>query len=124
MTDFVWQSQGGVLIDGTGDLACTVESTIDSTVDVVRSRLKAALNGWKLYAVGANLQAGVGQAIGQELELTLERQVTQSLSDGFLASSSFQVQTLATSGQVLVLVYLSGQLIVQAAVTPAGVTLS
>lgn len=124
MTDFVWQSQGGVLIDGTGDLACTVESTIDSTVDVVRSRLKAALNGWKLYAVGADLQAGVGQAIGQELELTLERQVTQSLSDGFLASSSFQVQTLATSGQVLVLVYLSGQLIVQAAVTPAGVTLS
>jgi hypothetical protein len=124
VTDFVWQSQGGVLIDGTGDLACTVESTIDSTVDVVRSRLKAALNGWKLYAVGADLQAGVGQAIGQELELTLERQVTQSLSDGFLASSSFQVQTLATSGQVLVLVYLSGQLIVQAAVTPAGVTLS
>jgi hypothetical protein len=124
VTDFVWQSQGGVLIDGTGDLACTVESTIDSTVDVVRSRLKAALNGWKLYAVGANLQAGVGQAIGPELELTLERQVTQSLSDGFLASSSFQVQTLATSGQVLVLVYLSGQLIVQAAVTPAGVTLS
>ena len=124
MTDFVWQSQGGVLIDGTGDLACTVESTIDSTVDVVRSRLKAALNGWKLYAVGADLQAGVGQAIGPELELTLERQVTQSLSDGFLASSSFQVQTLATSGQVLVLVYLSGQLIVQAAVTPAGVTLS
>ena len=124
MTDFVWQSQGGVLIDGTGDLACTVESTIDSTVDVVRSRLKAALNGWKLYAVGANLQAGVGQAIGPELELTLERQVTQSLSDGFLASSSFQVQTLATSGQVLVLVYLSGQLIVQAAVTPAGITLS
>ena len=124
MTDFVWQSQGGVLIDGTGDLAWTVESTIDSTVDVVRSRLKAALNGWKLYAVGADLQAGVGQAIGQELELTLERQVTQSLSDGFLASSSFQVQTLATSGQVLVLVYLSGQLIVQAAVTPAGVTLS
>ena len=124
MTDFVWQSQGGVLIDGTGDLACTVESTIDSTVDVVRSRLKAALNGWKLYAVGADLQAGVGQVIGPELELTLERQVTQSLSDGFLASSSFQVQTLATSGQVLVLVYLSGQLIVQAAVTPAGVTLS
>ena len=124
MTDFVWQSQGGVLIDGTGDLACTVESTLDSTVDVVRSRLKAALNGWKLYAVGADLQAGVGQAIGPELELTLERQVTQSLSDGFLASSSFQVQTLATSGQVLVLVYLSGQLIVQAAVTPAGVTLS
>jgi hypothetical protein len=113
-----------VLIDGTGDLACTVESTLDSTVDVVRSRLKAALNGWKLYAVGADLQAGVGQAIGPELELTLERQVTQSLSDGFLASSSFQVQTLATSGQVLVLVYLSGQLIVQAAVTPAGVTLS
>jgi hypothetical protein len=124
VTDFVWQSQGGVLIDGTGDLACTVESTLDSTVDVVRSRLKAALNGWKLYAVGADLQAGVGQAIGPELELTLERQVTQSLSDGFLASSSFQVQTLATSGQVLVLVYLSGQLIVQAAVTPAGVTLS
>jgi len=124
VTDFVWQSQGGVLIDGTGDLACTVESTIDSTVDVVRSRLKAALNGWKLYAVGADLQAGVGQAIGPELELTLERQVTQSLSDGFLASSSFQVQTLATSGQVLVLVYLSGQLIVQAAVTPAGITLS
>jgi hypothetical protein len=124
VTDFVWQSQGGVLIDGTGDLACTVESTIDSTVDVVRSRLKAALNGWKLYAVGANLQAGVGQAIGPELELTLERQVTQSLSDGFLASSSFQVQTLATTGKVLVLVYLSGQLIVQAAVTPAGVTLS
>ena len=124
MVDFCWQSQGGVMIDGTGDIACTDDSTMDSVVDIVRSRLKAALNGWKLYAIGADLQSAVGQAIDPELELTLQRQVTQSLSDGFLSQSQFQVTTLVTGSKVLVLVYLDSQLIVQAAVSPAGVTLS
>ena len=124
MVDFCWQSQGGVMIDGTGDIACTDDSTMDSVVDIVRSRLKAALNGWKLYAIGADLQSAVGQAIHPELELTLQRQVTQSLSDGFLSQSQFQVTTLVTGSKVLVLVYLDSQLIVQAAVSPAGVTLS
>lgn len=124
MVDFCWQSQGGVMIDGTGDIACTDDSTMDSVVDIVRSRLKAALNGWKLYAIGADLQSAVGQAIDPELELTLQRQVTQSLSDGFLSQSQFQVTTLVTGSKILVLVYLDSQLIVQAAVSPAGVTLS
>jgi hypothetical protein len=124
VVDFCWQSQGGVMIDGTGDIACTDDSTMDSVVDIVRSRLKAALNGWKLYAIGADLQSAVGQAIDPELELTLQRQVTQSLSDGFLSQSQFQVTTLVTGSKVLVLVYLDSQLIVQAAVSPAGVTLS
>ena len=121
MVDFQWQSQGGLLIDGTGDIACTSESTIDSAVDIVRSRLKAALNGWKLYAMGADLQAGVGEAVGPELELTLKRQVTQSLSDGFLPRGSFQVETLSMGGLIRVLVYLNGQMVVQAAVAPGGV---
>ena len=112
------------MIDGTGDIACTDDSTMDSVVDIVRSRLKAALNGWKLYAIGADLQSAVGQAIDPELELTLQRQVTQSLSDGFLSQSQFQVTTLVTGSKILVLVYLDSQLIVQAAVSPAGVTLS
>ena len=124
MVDFCWQSQGGVMIDGTGDIACTDDSTMDSVVDIVRSRLKAALNGWKLYAIGADLQSAVGQAIDPELELTLQRQVTQSLSDGFLSQSQFQVTTLVTGSKILVLVYLDSQLIVQAAVSPKGVTLS
>jgi hypothetical protein len=124
VVDFCWQSQGGVMIDGTGDIACTDDSTMDSVVDIVRSRLKAALNGWKLYAIGADLQSAVGQAIDPELELTLQRQVTQSLSDGFLSQSQFQVTTLVTGSKILVLVYLDSQLIVQAAVSPAGVTLS
>jgi hypothetical protein len=124
VVDFCWQSQGGVMIDGTGDIACTDDSTMDSVVDIVRSRLKAALNGWKLYAIGADLQSAVGQAIDPELELTLQRQVSQSLSDGFLSQSQFQVTTLVTGSKILVLVYLDSQLIVQAAVSPAGVTLS
>ena len=124
MVDFRWQSQGGVLIDGTGDIACTDDSTMDSVVDIVRSRLKAALNGWKLYAIGADLQSALGQSVSSELELTLEQQVTQSLSDGFLSQSQFQVETLAMGGQILVLVYLDSQLAVTAAVSPAGVTVS
>ena len=114
MVDFRWMSNGGILLDATGDIACTDSSTLESVVDIVRSRLKAALNGWKLYAIGADLQARVGGIVGAELEVALKRQVYQALSDGFLPRGVYSVETLSHGSTVRVLVYLKGQLIAQA----------
>ena len=123
MLDFRWQSQGGILLDGSGDIACTNPSTMESTVDVVRSRLKAALNGWKLYAIGADLQARVGDIIAPELEIALQRQVYNSLTNSFLPRGSFTVKTLSFGDTVRVLVFISQTLIAQATVSRTSQTL-
>jgi hypothetical protein len=121
--DFRWQSQGGILLDGSGDIATTDPSTMESTVDVVRSRLKASLNGWKLYAIGADLQARVGDIIAPELEIALQRQVYNSLTNSFLPRGSFTVETLSFGDTVRVLVFISQTLIAQATVSRTSQTL-
>src|ERR1035441_5937615 len=115
--DFKWCSQGGILLDGSGDIACTDPSTMESTVDVVRSRLKAALHGWKLYDIGADLQARVGDIIAPELEIALQRQVYNSLTNSFLPRGSFTVETLSFGDIVRVLVFISQTLVAQATVS-------
>lgn len=103
-------SEGGLLLDAYGDLAVTADITSDSTVDLVNTRLKAALNGWQLYAIGADLQSRIGQLADPEIEIRIQRQVVQSLSD-ILPRGSYEVQTLLLDDGVTVLVYLNGQLI-------------
>jgi|ERR1044072_8534855 hypothetical protein len=115
MVDFRWMSNGGLLIDGTGDIACTPDDRLTSLQDVVRSRIKAALRGWKLYPVGADLQARVGDTVSAELEITLQQQVYNSLTaDNLLPRGSFTVKTLAYGTQVHVLIYIQQQLVAQA----------
>jgi hypothetical protein len=113
MVDFRWMGSGGILLDGSGDIACTDPTTLESITGIVRSRLKAALNGWKQYSIGADLQARVGDIVNPELEVNLQRQVYQSLSDGFLPRGSFTVQTLAYGDTVRLLVYLQEELLAQ-----------
>lgn len=63
MADFRWTSLGGVLVDGRGDIATTL-SAREELETMVATRLKAAFNGWKLYQIGANLQAFIGSSVG------------------------------------------------------------
>ena len=73
--DWRWQSNGGILLDGTGDIALTSDGTPESLLDIVRTRLKTTLNGWKLYRIGADLETFLGELIDPELELSIARQV-------------------------------------------------
>jgi hypothetical protein len=120
MVDFRWMSNGGLLIDGSGDIACTSADSKESKIDVVRSRLKAALDGWKLYPIGADLDNLRGQTIDEELEKAIHRQVTRCLSNEFLPEGSFQVETLADIDRIHVFVYIEGQLAASATVSTKG----
>lgn len=117
MPDFRWMSRGGTLIDSTGDIA-SWGSMEESVVDVVRSRLKAAVNGWKAYAIGAGLQDRIGDTVDPELEIKIQRQVADSLTRSFLSRSDFSVKTIAQGDQIRVLVYINRKLVAQAMVSP------
>lgn len=121
--DWKWMSNGGLLLDGTGDIA-GVDDPIASAIDMVSTRLKAALRGWRLYPIGADLERFIGNAITQELETSVSRQVMSSLSYQYLPSGTFQVKTLATAGAVTVYVYLNQQMIVSATVDPTNGTVT
>lgn len=108
---------GGIYLDGLGDIAVTDPSTIESVQDIVASRLKATLNGWQLYSIGADLQSLPGQSISQELEVTVQRQIQTALTNNFLPRGSFQVETLVYGNTLRALVYLNQALIAQAFVT-------
>ena len=118
--DWRWQSAGGILLDGTGDIAFTSGLTNESLADMIRTRLKAALTGWQLYQIGADLETLLGSTMDAELEARIQRQVTTSLSNQFLSRGSFQVQTLPNGGRMSVLVYISQQLVALAALDPSG----
>jgi hypothetical protein len=87
-------SRGGILLDGTGDIALTDPMGLESIQDMVRTRLKAALNGWKLYSIGADLQNCLGNTAIEELETAMSQQVHQSLTKSFLRAGTFQVETI------------------------------
>jgi hypothetical protein len=92
--DFRWTSQGGVLIDGSGDIAMTVTPQ-EELETMVATRLKAAVDGWKLYRIGAGLDDFKGSSIGinQNTELAIQRRVTSDLTNELLPAGSFTVQT-------------------------------
>jgi hypothetical protein len=103
---------GGVLMDGAGDLALT-SLAIEELSTMVATRLKAAVNGWKLYKIGAGLDSFVGSPVGinQNTELAIQRRVTSALAYKLLPTGSFIVQTLTLGNEVEVFVYLGQSLI-------------
>lgn len=112
--DFAWMSQGGLLLDGTGDIS--LSGGIDTVVSMVRTRLKAAVDGWKLYKIGAGLDQFPGSTADAEAEVAIQRQVLNAISSGFLPTNVFRVTTLRFGNVIQVYVYLSDQLIGQASV--------
>lgn len=117
LTDWSWMSQGDLLLAG-GDIATTNPSTLASLQDMVRTRLKAALNGWQLYSIGADLAARLGDTVDAELNITLRRQVNNALTNQFLPRGSFNVQSLQDFQTITIFVYLNQSLIASATVNP------
>lgn len=116
MQDFSWQSNGGLLLDTTGDIALTEPSGRQSLQDMIVTRLKAAIDGWQLYNIGSDLRSAMGNIVSEEIEVTLQRQVTQSLTNQFLNKGDFTVQTLADGDLITVYVYVNSSLIATALV--------
>jgi hypothetical protein len=117
LIDWSWQSQGDLLLAG-GDVSTTDPTTLASLQDMVRTRLKAAIDGWQLYSIGADLIARLGDTIDQELNITLRRQVNQSLTNQFLPRGSFSVKSIVDNGTITVFVYLNQSLLASATLNP------
>jgi len=113
LVDFQWMSQGDLLLSG-GDIATTDPTTLASIQDMVRTRMKASLNGWQLYPIGADLAARLGDTIDAELNITLRRQVNNSLTNQFLPRGSFVVTSLQDNATIMIFVYINQSLIVSA----------
>ena len=115
--DLAWQSQGGLLLDGTGDLAFTA-NPIQCLKDMVDTRLKAALNGWKLYpGICAGLDQVIGRTNPAEINITLQRQVYAVLSNGFLPTGSFQIRVVPAGRTTHLFVFLGKNLLTSYTVT-------
>jgi hypothetical protein len=110
MADLRWMSSGGLLLDGTGDIATTL-SPLEELNSMVMTRLKAAVNAWKLYSIGAGLEVFPGNPVNANTELSIQRAVTASLTRQFLPSGSFTVQTLAIGNSIEVYVYMGRALV-------------
>jgi hypothetical protein len=109
--DLNWQSLGGVLLDGTGDIAFTV-TPYQCLQQMTNTRLKAAVDAWKLYpTIGADLESAVGQTVSQEIQQTLQRQVQASLTNDFLPSGSFSVKTVPVGDMIQIFVFLGNSLL-------------
>lgn len=108
--DYKWMSQGGLLLDGTGDIAFT-STGMETIIAMVRTRLKAAVDGWQLYKIGCGLQDYIGDPSDSNTELNIQRQTLNAISKGFLPTSLFSVTTLRLGDEIQVYVYLSNQLI-------------
>jgi hypothetical protein len=117
LVDWSWQSQGDLLLSGR-DIGTTDPSTLESLQDMVRTRLKAALNGWQLYSIGADLAARLGDTVDAELNITLRRQVNNSLSNQFLPRGSFTVTSVVDRDVITLFVYISQSLIASATLNP------
>ena len=123
MSDFRWMTCGGLLVDGSGDIATTPAGSLENIQSMASSRVKAALNGWKLYPIGADLDSFLGNPTDPELQIGIERQVQATLTDNFLPASAVTVKTVAYGGQIFLMVYLSQSLILQTTIsTQSGAT--
>lgn len=116
MADFRWMSSGGILRDGSGDIANTLNS-LEEMESMVASRVKAAVDGWKLYPIGAGLDSFQGSPVNQNTELSLQRAVIASLTRQFLPAGSFTVQTISVGGTIELYVYIQKTLVFQSTVT-------
>lgn len=116
MADLRWMSFGGTLLDGSGDLAVTLSST-EELESMVATRVKAAVDGWKLYTIGAGLETFPGLPVNTNTELSIQRAVTSSLTRQFLSAGSFTVQTLAVGSSIEIYIYLNKTLLLATTVT-------
>jgi len=114
--DYKWMSQGGLLLDGTGDIAFT-STGLETIVAMVRTRLKAAVDGWQLYRIGCGLDQFPGDTADTNTEVAIQRQVLNAISNGFLPASMFSVTTIKLGSVIQVYVYLNNQLIANTAVS-------
>lgn len=112
--DLKWMSNGGLLLDGNGDLAVT--SGMETVISMVRTRLKAAVDGYKLYRIGAGLDDFPGSTSDVEAEIAIRRRVMQAISNGYIPTNTFTVTTLRLGGEIQVYIYLKDQLIASATV--------
>jgi hypothetical protein len=117
MLDFKWQSQGGILVDSTGDIASTSALYPESLLDMVKTRLKATTNGWQLYHRAANLEAFLGNQVNEETEALIRQAVTASLTPDLLPAGSFSVDTLEDGTSITILVFLQDTVIATAIVS-------
>ena len=109
--DLRWQSRGGVLLDASGDLSFT-QTPWECLRSMANTRLKAALDGYKLYSIGADLARLIGSTVPAELETDIVRQVESSLTREFLPIGSFTVSTLRIGSKACqVFVFLQNQLL-------------
>lgn len=114
--DYKWMSQGGLLLDGSGDIALT-GSSLETIIAMTRTRLKAAIDGWQAYpGMGAGLEAFRGSTSDAATETNIQRAVLSAISTGFLPASMFTVNTLRIYGQIQVYVFINQQLIATASV--------
>lgn len=118
LVDWLYMSQGDLILAG-GDIGITDPTTLQSIIDMTQTRLKAALFGWQLYQIGADLVARIGDTLSQELNITLRRQVNQSLTNQFLPNGTFSVQSLQDNGMISIFVYLNQSLLATATLNPA-----
>lgn len=114
--DYKWMSNGGLLLDGKGDIAFTA-SSLETTISMVRTRLKSAVDGWKQYRLGAGLDEFPGNTSDAEMEVSIRRRVLSAISSGYIPTSLFTVTTLRLGGDIQVFVYLNDTLIAEAAVS-------
>lgn len=114
--DYKWMSNGGLLLDGQGDVAFT-STSMETIIDMVRTRLKAAVDGWKLYRIGAGLDEFPGNTSNSEMEVAIRRRVLSTISNGYIPTSMFTVSTIRLGGEIQVFVYLNDQLIAEASVS-------
>jgi hypothetical protein len=105
VVDFKWMSRGGLVIDSTGDIAFT-DNSFEAVQAMVVSRLKADLDGWQLYQIGADLDSVIGNTVSEEVETTIQKQINTSLTNQFLSAGSFTVETIALSNMIQIYVYL------------------
>lgn len=107
--DFAWTSNGGVLLDGTGDLAFS--SPTDSLYDMIRTRLKTDLDGWKLYRIGAGLKSLIGQVNDAEVQTEVSRRINASLSNQLLPPGALIVKIVPLGPIIQAYVYVNQALV-------------
>jgi hypothetical protein len=115
VVDFKWMSRGGLLIDSSGDISFNA-TTLESIQDMIATRLKAAANGWQSYTIGADLESLIGSTDPEEIEIAIQKQITQSLTNQFLQKGSFTVQTISSGKLVNVYVYIQETLVASTSV--------
>jgi hypothetical protein len=97
-----------------------MSSPAESLGDMIRTRLKADANGWKLYDIGADLVSRVGSTIDAELQASITRSVQTVLQNRLLRPGTFSVKTVPMGGLIKVYVYVQQSLVATVQVSKDG----